>query len=289
VPEPRVSRPGELQPITIRSRTFDFSRTYVVGIVNVTPDSFSDGGEHFSPAEAIEHALRLEAEGADILDIGGESTRPGAEPVGRDEELRRVLPVIAGIRQESDIPISIDTYKAKIAETAFSAGADMVNDISGMRFDPDMARIAAKSNAAVILMHIRGTPRSMQTNPVYNDLLGEISHYLEESISIAERAGVDRTRIILDPGIGFGKTFEHNFTILKNLEHFRSLGQPLLIGASRKSFLGSISGAGVADRLAESVSAAVLASAHGANFLRVHDVAFTRRALAVHDKIQAAQ
>jgi len=276
-------------PLSIRDRAFDYSRTYIVGILNITPDSFSDGGLFLDQSHASEHALRLEDEGADILDIGGESTRPGSEPVDLEEELKRVVPVIEAIRKSSNIPISVDTYKSEVADRALEAGADIVNDISGLRFDPDMPGVIARHNAAAILMHIQGKPRSMQRNPAYGDLIREISEYLEESITIAEKAGVEKTRIIVDPGIGFGKTFDHNFSILKHLTQFKPLSCPILAGASRKSFLGSGPGADAKDRLPESLSAAIIASANGAHFVRVHDVAVTKRALVIHDKVAAAQ
>jgi len=268
-------------PIKIGAVAFDFSRTYVVGILNVTPDSFSDGGRFNNVESAVQHALAMVSDGADIIDIGGESTRPGAEPLSLNEELDRVLPVIETIRESSDIPISIDTYKSEVAKAAIESGANLINDISGLRFDKTMASTAASLGAPVIAMHIKGTPRSMQNNPTYDDLIGEIKSSLAESVTIAAEAGVRRENIIVDPGIGFGKTFEHNFSILHHLSDFAELGQPILIGASRKRFLGSLSGAEPDDRLQESVAAALIAASHGAHFIRVHDVKETVRALRV--------
>lgn len=275
-------------PIRIGFAEFDFTRTYVAGILNVTPDSFSDGGRFIGVENAVRHALEMESDGADIIDIGGESTRPGAEPLSAEDELSRVLPVISEIRRQSNIPISIDTYKSAIAEAAIDAGANLINDTSGLKFDRAMASTAAKLGVPVIVMHIKGEPRSMQTNPTYDDLIAEIKAYLSESISIAENAGIGRQNIIVDPGIGFGKTFPHNFSILRHLSEFAELGQPIMVGASRKRFLGSLSGTDPDDRLEESIAAAVIAAANGANFLRVHDVRQTVRALRVWDRVRAS-
>lgn len=276
-------------PIKIGAVVFDFSRTYVVGILNVTPDSFSDGGRFSDVDSAVQHALAMASEGADIIDIGGESTRPGAEPLSLNEELDRVLPVIEAIRATSEIPISIDTYKSELAKAAIECGADLINDISGLRFDKDMPSTAASLAVPVIAMHIKGKPRSMQDNPTYDDLIGEIKSYLMESVSIAVEAGVKRENVIIDPGIGFGKTFEHNFSILHHLHDFAEIGQPILIGASRKRFLGSLSGTDPDDRIEESIAAAVIAAAYGAHFVRVHDVRQTVRALRVWEAVKNSQ
>jgi len=259
-------------------------RTHLMGILNVTPDSFSDGGMFLDPGNAISHGIELASQGADIIDIGGES-RPGAKPLLPDEELRRIIPVIEGLSGEIDIPISIDTYKSLIAEKAIEAGAEMINDISGLHFDPKMADVAAKYDVPVVVMHIKGTPEIMQLDVHYDCLLTEIMEYLEESTEIAERAGVDERQIIIDPGIGFGKSVEDNLRIISRLTEFKSLGKPIMLGLSRKSFIGRILNAEV-DQRAEgtlaSISAAIM---NGANILRVHDVAPARKAAQMADAI----
>lgn len=275
-------------PIEIGSHTFDFSRTYIIGILNVTPDSFSDGGRFLDTGAALAHALSLVSEGADVIDIGGESTRPGAEEVSLDDELARVIPVIEKLRAVSNTPISVDTYKSTVARAAVDKGADLINDISGLRFDPAMAETAASLNVPVVVMHMKGEPKSMQANPVYENLIEEIYTYFEEAIGIAEKAGIPRDKIIIDPGIGFGKTFPHNFSILRNLKRFSELGLPILVGASRKSFLGSFSDAEADERLEGSLAAAVIAASNGAHFVRVHDVVATRRALRLCDAVRDA-
>jgi dihydropteroate synthase len=277
------------EPIRIGSTVFDYSRTYVIGILNVTPDSFSDGGIFAQPDTAVSHALDMISHGADIIDIGGESTRPGADPLSYDREIERVIPVIERLRSETEAPISIDTYKSSVAEAAIDAGANIVNDISGLRFDPKMARTIADHDVPVIVMHIKGEPRSMQENPVYSDLIGEIKSYLADSIALATEAGISADSIIIDPGIGFGKTFDHNFKILNSIQQFADLGKPILTGASRKAFLGSLAGTEPEDRLPESLSAAVIAASNGAHFIRVHDVVPTVRALRVVDAVRHAK
>jgi dihydropteroate synthase len=259
-----------------------------MGVLNVTPDSFSDGGEFVDPSEALDRALRMVAEGADIIDIGGESTRPGAEPLSPDEELDRVIPVIRRLRAESDVPISVDTYKSQVARAAVSEGADLINDVSGLRFDGMMAETVASLDVPIVVMHIKGRPKSMQKAPAYGNLIEDISLHLKESIRLAESAGISRDRIIIDPGIGFGKTFSHNFSILRSLGRLSEFGLPILVGASRKGFLGSLSGAPPQDRLEESLAAAVVAASNGAHFIRAHDVAPTRRVLALCDAVKHA-
>jgi dihydropteroate synthase len=262
----------DLEPMRIGSRTFDFSRPYVVGILNVTPDSFYDGGHNLDAARATEHAARLEAGGADIIDVGGESTRPGSKPVGTDVEANRVLPVIRAVRRGSDIPISIDTTKGEIARAALDEGADLINDTSALRFDPAIADLAAGRDVPLVLMHSRNEPATMQKLVHYDDLFGEIRRELEHSIGIAVARGVARTRIIVDPGIGFGKTPRHNLEILADPGFLAPLGLPVLLGPSNKSFIGAVTDAPVDERTggtAASVAAAVLAGVH---FLRVHDV-----------------
>jgi dihydropteroate synthase len=262
----------------------------LMGIVNVTPDSFSDGGEFLGADAAIAHALALAAEGAHILDVGGESTRPGAEPVAEAEELRRVMPVIEGLGERGvEARISIDTSKAAVARAALQAGASFVNDVSALRADPAMAEVVAAAGAHCCLMHMRGEPRTMQDDPRYDDVVDDVRAFLEERLSFALAQGIAGDRIMLDPGIGFGKTEEHNLELLCRLQELAALGQPIVIGTSRKGFLGRIIAraagreepAAVADRLAGTVASNVLAYERGASVFRVHDVAPVRDALAV--------
>jgi len=266
------------EPMTIGSRTFDFTRPYIVGIINVTPDSFSDGGRWLDAGEAVRRGLELVEEGADIVDVGGESTRPGARPVPAPEEKERVLPVIRQLRRAAAVPISIDTTKAEVAEAALGEGADLVNDVSALRFDPELAAVAARHGAPVVLMHSRRTPADMQQEIRYRDLMGEIVRELGEAMRTAAEHGVGRASVIVDPGLGFAKTAEHNLQVLAGLERLASLGRPVMVGPSRKSFIGHVTGAPVSDRAggtAAAVAAAVLA---GANFLRVHDVRVMKQA-----------
>ncbi|MDH4164200.1 MAG: dihydropteroate synthase, partial [Nitrospirota bacterium] len=261
--------------VDIRSAKLDLgSRTHIMGILNVTPDSFSDGGRYSTVDRAVAHAADMKLSGADIIDVGGESTRPGAEPLSEDEELARIIPVIERISRDSAVPLSVDTYKSSVAHRALKAGASMVNDISGLRFSPDMAKIAGDHGAAVVVMHIKGTPRDMQRDPVYGDVIGEITEYLAESIEIALKGGVRRDRIMIDPGIGFGKTLEHNLTILQRLDEFRILGCPIVLGTSRKRFIGTVLDLPEPqDRAAGTAATVALGVAKGAQVLRVHDVA----------------
>ncbi len=274
--------------ITFCNRTLNLSeKTHVMGILNVTPDSFSDGGLYLDKQKAIDRAIRMVDEGADIIDIGGESTRPGAEPVELGEELRRTIPVIEAISAKVDVPISIDTYKAEVARRAIEAGATMVNDISGLRFDPEMASVVAEYGVAVVVMHIKGTPRDMQKNPEYQDLFGEIIDYLKGSIEIAKKAGVPEERIIVDPGIGFGKKPEHNLQIINRLDRFGVLGRPILIGPSRKSFIGLVLGNLPPEERVEGTAAAVAISVFkGASIVRVHDVKTMTRVVRVAEAIR---
>ncbi len=260
-------------------------RTCVMGILNVTPDSFSDGGRFADSTTAIERALRLAADGADIIDIGGESTRPGAAAITAEEEKQRVLPVIEALAGRLTIPISVDTYKADIARAALDAGAALVNDVSGFSFDPAMADLVAERGVPVVLMHIKGTPRNMQKNPEYVSVMGEISDYLRTQADVALAAGITADKIIIDPGIGFGKTAEHNLEIIRRLRELTALGYPVLLGPSRKAFIGKILGTEVDQRLegtAAAVSAAVL---NGAAIVRVHDVKEMGRVVKVADAI----
>jgi dihydropteroate synthase len=261
------------------------SRTHLMGVLNVTPDSFSDGGRFFKVEEAIRRGIELAEEGVDIIDIGGESTRPGSDPVPLEEELRRVIPIIQELTKRTDIPISIDTYKSKVAKEALDSGASMVNDISALRFDPEMKRILADYKVPVALMHIKGTPKNMQDNPYYHNVVEEIKTYLKDSIKMAKDAGIEENKIIIDPGIGFGKTLQDNLKILKNLKEFKSLGKPLLIGVSRKSFIGKILDLPVNERLEGSLAALVVSLMNGAHILRVHDVKESKRVARLVDSI----
>ena len=260
-----------------------------MGIVNVTPDSFSDGGEFLDPARAIEHGLRLVDEGADVLDIGGESTRPGAAEVSAEEELGRVVPVIEGlIAAGCAAEISIDTSKADVADRALAAGATIVNDVTALG-DERMAAACVRGEASLVLMHMKGTPRTMQDDPVYDDVVDEVREFLAEALARAVSEGVPEEVIWLDPGIGFGKTVEHNLELIDRLAELRELGRPIVLGASRKRFLGTITGREVHDRLGGSLAASVIGASRGAEMLRVHDVAATREALAVADAITGAR
>ncbi len=263
-------------------------QTLVMGILNVTPDSFSDGGEFDDTKKAVEHAISMISAGADVIDIGGESTRPGSKPVPVDDELARVIPVIELIRQESDICISIDTYKSAVANTALEAGADIVNDISGFMFDPQMVDTIRAAGVPAILMHIKGTPRDMQKNPSYNNLMMELVQYFEARIEYAVSSGLDRSQLILDPGIGFGKRLDDNFTILRNLNRIVELGQPVLIGPSRKAFIGNVLDLPPADRLEGTIAAVVAGIMNGARIVRVHDVGAVKRSVIICDRIRGA-
>lgn len=262
----------ELPKFIIRRREFDFnSDSYIMGILNVTPDSFSDGGKFFFIKEAVEHAKEMIEEGADIIDIGGESTRPGAQEVDEDTEKNRVIPVIEEIRKFSEIPISIDTYKSSVAQEALKAGADIINDISGLRFDPNMVKVAREFRAPVVVMHIKGTPKDMQKNPQYEDLLRELLEYFEERINTLKKEEIKQ--IIIDPGIGFGKRYEDNLKIINNLSEFKIFRCPVLVGTSRKSFIGlSLGERPPEERLYGTLAANVVALMNGASIIRVHDV-----------------
>jgi dihydropteroate synthase len=257
-------------------------RPLVMGIVNVTPDSFSDGGRFNSADAAIEHGLRLAAEGADLLDVGGESSRPGSAPVPLEEELARVVPVVRGLAGRVGVPISVDTTKAEVARQALAAGAAIVNDITAGLGDPDMAAVAGEAGAGVVLMHMQGTPATMQLNPTYADVVGEVRDFLAARVRAWVAGGVPAERIAIDPGIGFGKTSEHNRLLLKHLDVLAALGRPVLLGVSRKGFLGRLTGRPVTDRLPASLAAACYCVTRGtAHILRVHDVAATADAARV--------
>lgn len=274
--------------LAFKNYIFDFSqRTYIMGILNVTPDSFSDGGKFFNKERAVQQALRMQDEGADIIDIGGESTRPGAEKISVKEEISRVVPVIEALANKVKIPLSIDTYKSAVAGAAILSGASIINDISGLRFDPQMPHVAARHNVPVVIMHIKGTPKNMHKNPSYKSLMPEVIDYLREGIEIARNAGVADEKIIIDPGIGFGKTLEHNLEIIKKLDEFSGLEKPILIGPSRKSFIGKILGdLPVTERLEGTSAAIAISIFNGANIIRVHDVKEMARVAKISDRIK---
>ena len=258
-----------------------------MGIVNVTPDSFSDGGEFLDPQRAVEHGLELVREGAHILDIGGESTRPGAAAVGAEEELARVIPVIEGLAATGTAAeISIDTSKADVAEGAVAAGATMVNDVTALA-DPRMAEVCAGAGVSLVLMHMKGTPRTMQDDPTYDDVVAEVRDFLAAAMDRAVAAGVDEDRILVDPGIGFGKTAEHNLELIDRLGELRDLGRPIVLGASRKSFLGRLTGREVGERLGGTIAANAIGLLRGADVLRVHDVAAARDTVAIVEAVAA--
>jgi dihydropteroate synthase len=260
-------------------------RTWIMGVINVTPDSFYDGGVFLEKDKAIAHGLDLEADGADIIDVGGESTRPGAETVPSNEELRRVVPVIAELKRRTKTLISVDTTKFEVARAALEAGADIVNDTSSFRLDTRILDVAAGCEAGFILMHMKGTPRTMQVHPSYENVLEEIRTFLAEKLEIARAYGLEPERTVLDPGIGFGKRLDDNLVLLNNLPYFASLGRPLLVGVSRKSFIGKILDVPPEGRLEGTIGAAVICVVRGAQILRVHDVKAVRRAVAVAEAI----
>lgn len=278
------------QPWICGTRTLDVgARTLLMGIVNCTPDSFSDGGRFDGPADAVRHGLRLIDEGADLLDVGGESTRPGAVPVDPEEELRRVVPVIEGLRARTGVPLSIDTRKAAVARRALEAGADLVNDVSAGRADPGMPEVVRGAGAGVVLMHMQGEPGTMQQAPVYADVVGEVAAFLRERMTRFIEAGVPAGCIALDPGIGFGKTLEHNLELLAGLPALAALGRPVLVGVSRKRFLEALTGRVVDDRVYGSIGAGLYAVSRGAHILRVHDVKQTCDAIRVVDTLRTRQ
>ena len=270
-----------------RNHALDLSRrTHIMGILNVTPDSFSDGGQFFDRQEAIEHGLAMAATGADIIDIGGESTRPYSEAVSAEEEMDRVIPVIQALVREIKIPISIDTLKAEVAQEALRCGASMINDVSALRRDPDMISVAAKAGVPVILMHMKGTPKDMQKNPTYEDLILEIYGFLEEAIKRAVDGGIQKKHIIVDPGIGFGKSFDHNLQIIRELGRFLSLGQPILLGSSRKAFIGHILKNKAHERDTGSMATIAAGILNGAHMVRVHNVRMAVETAAIVDAIK---
>ncbi len=276
--------PGRAQRWQLRSRTLSLPRRpLVMGIVNVTPDSFSDGGQFLDADAAVAHALQLVADGADLLDIGGESTRPYSEPVDADEEMRRVLPVVEQLARHVNVPVSVDTSKAAVARAAIGAGAEIINDVTGLAGDPDMVRVALETSAGVCAMHMQGTPQTMQDEPTYGDVVAEVREYLRERRDALVAAGIARERICLDPGIGFGKTQEHNIALMAHCRELHALGCPILVGHSRKGFLAKLIGDKEADRTSATVGAALTLAVQGVQIVRVHDVRAVREALAAFE------
>ena len=261
------------------------THTLIMGILNLTPDSFSDGGQFSDKNQATDYALKMIEDGADMIDIGGESTRPGAEPVSLDEELKRTIPIIKSIRQQSDCLISIDTYKSPVAEAALDVGANLVNDISGLTFDEKMIDIVIARKVPVILMHMKGTPRSMQVDPHYNNVIKEICEFFKRKVKSAKNSGILDNMIILDPGIGFGKRLEDNFEIIRELKQICAMGYPILLGPSRKSFIGASLNLPVEERLEGTLASITVGIMNGANIIRVHDVKETLRAVKITEKI----
>ena len=286
------SKPSSERPLAFSGRGFSltFPRPAVVmGIVNVTPDSFSDGGKYLEASAAVDHALKLVEEGAEIIDIGGESTRPGAAPVSAEEERLRVLPVIERLTDLTDVPLSIDTQKPEVARAALERGASIINDIGANRTDPTMWRLAAETEAGYVCMHMQGTPQTMQSEPTYTQVVDEVFAFFAERLRTLERVGVKRDQTLLDVGIGFGKALEHNLQLIAGLEEFTKLARPLLLGVSRKSFLGALLGLEIRDRLPPALASCCWAAAAGVQFFRAHDVGATVSALRMWEAIQASQ
>jgi len=275
----------KLSPIVCRDYTLRFEKTLIMGILNVTPDSFYDGGLFADVDTAVAHGKKMVSDGADLIDVGGESSRPGSAPLSEKEELDRILPVVTRLLDEVSVPISIDTYKPLVADACLKAGAHLINDITGLT-NPEMRKVVAKYKVPVILMHMKGTPKTMQQNPTYQDMLGEITAFFREQITKARKEGIQH--IIIDPGIGFGKTVEHNLQVLKHLTKFKCLGCPILVGPSRKSFIGVITGESVKERLDGTLAAVTVAIMNGANIVRVHDVKECKRAIQIVDAIRGA-
>jgi len=273
--------------LLIGDKVFELGgRTLIMGILNVTPDSFYDGGRYLRPDDALAHALYMAKNGADIIDVGGESTRPGSQRISSKEELARVIPVIERIHKEINIPISIDTYKSEVARVALASGADIVNDISGLKFDGSLAEVVAEFDCTLVLSHIKGTPMDMQKNIHYDDLINEIIISLKESVKKAENSGVDPEKIIIDPGIGFGKEVDDNLLILKKLSLFKKLGKPVMVGSSRKTFIGKILSVAPEERLEGTIATVCAAVFNGADIVRVHDVKEVFRAVKLIDAIK---
>jgi dihydropteroate synthase len=283
-----LSRHAQLPARVIRlgRKTVDLGRrTHVMGILNVTPDSFSDGGRFLEPSVALDHAAAMAEEGADFIDIGAESTRPGSKPVPAEEQLARLLPVLRRVKKKLKAPVSVDTTSATVAQAALREGADMVNDVSALNGDRRMAAVVARAGVPCILMHMKGNPRTMQRNPRYRDLMAEVTGFLAEALARGEQAGIERPQLLVDPGIGFGKTVAHNLEILRRLAELESLGAPVVVGPSRKRFIGAVLDAEPDQRLEGTIAACVLAAQDGANVLRVHDVRPVARALTLADAV----
>ncbi len=278
----------KLYTMKLRGKALELGRrTLIMGILNITPDSFSDGGRFADYERALAQAFELISAGADILDVGGESTRPGSDPVPLPVELERVIPVIRAVRESSDIPISIDTNKSEVALQSLAAGADIINDVTSLRFDPAMVRVAAESGAPVIMMHMLGAPRTMQVNPVYESVISEIIAFLEQRVKFAVQNGIERSQIIVDPGIGFGKTVTHNLNIIRDLDRFSCMDRPIMLGASRKRFIGKILGRPEGEREFGTAVVNAFGIAAGAHILRVHDVAFHREAVGMAEAVRS--
>jgi len=259
-------------------------KTLMMGVLNVTPDSFSDGGKFISASKAVEHALKMIQDGADIVDVGGESTKPGSDAVEIQEELNRVIPVIQKLAQKTTTPISIDSYKPEVVEKALEAGAGMINDVNGLR-SKGMAELAAEYDVPVCIMHMQGTPKNMQQNPVYKNVIKEVKSFLKKQADNAIKKGVDKNKIIIDPGIGFGKTTEHNIQLIRNLKEFKKLGYPVMVGPSRKAFIGNILNLPVEERLSGTIAAATICAINGADIIRVHDVREVKQAILLAETI----
>ena len=270
------------QPIPLNSGVL------LMGVLNVTPDSFSDGGRYDEPEAAVEHALAMIEQGADLIDIGAESSRPGSDPIDEEEELRRLLPVITAVCRQVSIPVSVDTTKASVAQRALDAGAAIVNDISALRFDPLMGQVVAKAGAGLVLMHMQGTPKSMQRDPQYRDVVAEVRQFFIERMKTAEDVGIDPEQILLDPGFGFGKNVTHNLTLLMQLDQLSALGRPMVVGVSRKAFIGQVLDRQVGDRLMGTAVAVVVAVLRGARIVRVHDVGPMRDVVRMVEAIRHA-
>jgi len=286
LPGPAANPVDPTSTLIIEGRAVDLSRrALIMGILNITVDSFSDGGRFFDCDAALSQGRAMAEAGADIIDIGGESTRPFATPVSLQEELDRVIPVITTLRRELDLALSIDTYKAPVAREALAAGASLVNDISALRFDPQMASLVAAADVPVVLMHMQGAPQTMQIAPRYDNLVGEIKDFLRDRVAFAEAAGIERSRIIIDPGIGFGKDLHHNLEIIQRLDEFHDLGCPVLLGASRKAFIGKILDLPVTQRDIGTLGVIALARCRGAQIIRTHNVPWARQVLSLVDAI----
>ncbi len=272
-----------------RGRPIPFhSGTLLMGVLNVTPDSFSDGGQYYEPEVAVEHALAMIEQGADLIDIGAESSRPGSDPVEEEEEIRRLLPVVTAVCRQVSIPISVDTTKASVAQRALDAGAAIVNDISALRFDPSMGQVVAKAGAGLVLMHMQGTPKRMQHDPQYRDVVAEVRQFFVERMKTAEEVGIDPEQILLDPGFGFGKNVSHNLTLLMRLDQFAAVGRPIVAGVSRKAFIGQVLDRQVSERLVGTAAVVAVAVLRGARIVRVHDVGPMRDVVRMVEAIRHA-